>query len=322
MHSPSRPIHRVILIASVLPILLTPHAVAAHKKAPATTAAIGTGKEYRGRRGQKIFFPLGDASFADEVVLFQMGHPGPIEEAQDPHAALGPPDRIRNGDRKEVTLGCGGVLTLRFVDNALVDVDGPDLYIFELGGDVEPTTLSISSDGNHWIDVGKISGGTAEVDIAGTTKTGELFHYIRLTDLKTGCGGQYPGADIDAVGAIGAGVHISLSSAVLFDTGKYALKPEAKQELDRAEEQIRAYPGARVMIEGHTDNAGSSASNSKLSSDRAAAVRDYLASAISDAKFETAGYGETRPISSNDTDEGRQKNRRVDIVIIPASQKQ
>ena len=281
----------------------------------------GGGKTYIGK-GKKIYFPLGDLSFADEVVSFQMGDPAPVEEAQDPHAALGPPDRKHDGDRKVTTLGCGGVLTLRFVDNALVDVDGPDLYVFEVGADTEPTALSISTDGVHWVEVGKIAGGTAEVDISGKTKPGEVFHYVRLTDLKSACHGKYPGADIDAVGAIGAGVQISLNSAVLFDTGKSTLKPAAKEELNRAAEQIKDHPGARVVIEGHTDNVGSSASNLKLSGDRASAVRDYLASVVPGVDFRTAGYGETRPVASNNDEEGRQKNRRVDIVIIPGGRKQ
>jgi outer membrane protein OmpA-like peptidoglycan-associated protein len=275
------------------------------------------GKDYKGKKGQIIHFPLGDVSFADEVVSFQMGSPGPVDEARDGHAALGPPDRHRTGDRNEVTLGCGGILTLRFVDNALVDVKGPDLYVFELGDDTEPTDVSISVDGKQWIRIGNIAGGTGEMDIAGKANAGEVYHFVKLTDLKSACHGNYPGADIDAVGALGAGLQISLNSAVLFDTGKYELKPEAKAELDRAADVIRAHPGAAVMIEGHTDNVGAAASNLKLSSDRAMSVRSYLAAELPKFEFRTAGYGETRPIASNEDDSGRQKNRRVDIVIVP-----
>jgi OOP family OmpA-OmpF porin len=286
------------------------------RKKPEAAPASGP-KDYKGKKGKIIHFPLGDLSFADEVVAFQMGNPAPVDEARDAAAALGPPDRKHAGDRKEVTLGCGGVLTLRFVDNALVDVDGPDLYVFELGDDTEPTDISISADGKQWIRVGNIAGGTGEMDISGTAKRGEAYHYVRLTDLRSACHGNYPGADIDAVGAIGAGLQISLNSAVLFDTGKYELQPEAKEELDRAADAIREQPGARVTIEGHTDNVGSSAANLKLSADRANAVRDYLARALSNFEFRTAGYGETRPIASNDDEAGRQKNRRVDIIIVP-----
>ena len=275
-------------------------------------------KDYKGKKGKIIHFPLGELSFADEVVAFQIGDPGPKADATDPQSAVGPPDRKPAPRRnKAVSLGCGGVLTLRFVDNALVDINGPDLYVFEVGDDTEATDVAISSDGQHWILIGNIAGGTGEMDIAGKGKTGEAYHYVRLTDVKSACHGGYPGADIDAVGAIGSGLQISLNSAVLFDTGKYQLKPEAKTELDRAADAIREHPGARVTVEGHTDNVGSSASNMKLSNDRAAAVRDYLAAALHGFEFHTAGYGETRPVASNDDEAGRQKNRRVDIVIVP-----
>ena len=279
----------------------------------------GGPKDYKGKKGKIIHFPLGELSFADEVVSYQVGTPGPQKDATDPQSALGPPDRKpAPRSNKAVTLGCGGVLTLRFVDNALVDVKGPDLFVFEVGSDTEPTDVSISADGKDWIHIGDIAGGTGEMDIAGKARSGELYHYVRLTDVKKACGGGYPGADIDAVGAIGSGLQISLNTAVLFDTGKYQLKPQAKEELDRAADAIREYPGARVTVEGHTDNVGSSASNMKLSNDRASAVRDYLAAALRGFEFRTAGYGETRPVASNDDEAGRQKNRRVDIVIIPA----
>src|SRR5205809_666968 len=88
------------------------------------------------------------------------------------------------------------------------------LFVFEVGPAVEPTKLEISRDGATWIDVGKISGGTAEIDIAKFVAPGDSFTYLRLTDLKEDCGGRWPGADIDAVGAIGGALHISLQSSV------------------------------------------------------------------------------------------------------------
>lgn len=306
-----------IIAALALVSLALPLGAARPKKKTEAEPAAGP-KDYKGKKGKIIHFPLGELSFADEVVAFAIGSPGPKQDATYPDSALGPPDRQPpRGVNKAVTLGCGGVLTLRFVDNALVDVPGPDLYVFEVGGDTEPTDISISADGKQWIHLGDIAGGTGEMDIAGKAKKDEAYHYVRLTDLKKACGGGYPGADIDAVGAIGAGLQISLNSAVLFDTGKYELRPEAKEELDRAADSIREHPGSRVTIEGHTDNVGTSPANLKLSLDRANAVRDYLAGALQGFEFRTAGYGETRPIASNDDDAGRQKNRRVDILIVP-----
>lgn len=149
-----------------------------------------------GHRG-KVYLPMGDISFADEVVSFIEGDPAYKDEA--PWHALERPDRAAT------ILGCGGVLTLQFIDNALRDIEGTDLYVFEVGPDVEPTFLSISKDGEEWIEIGKISGGRADIDISEFVVPGDLFHYVRLRDgKKSDCGGQYPGADIDAVGAIGS----------------------------------------------------------------------------------------------------------------------
>src|SRR5438876_3768476 len=92
------------------------------------------GVDYTDYRRHIVHFPLGDRSFADEVVSYAMGKPEPQPaNARDPEAALGAPDYDDKRRANEVTLGCGGSLTLRFKDNALIDIDGPDLYVFEVG---------------------------------------------------------------------------------------------------------------------------------------------------------------------------------------------
>ena len=277
------------------------------------------GKSYPDGHGGTVFFPLGDLSFADEVVAFQSGHPAAANERdRNPRSALGIPDYDEAKDANYTTLGCGGVLTLRFVDNALMDTEGPDLYVFEIGPQVEPTDLAISEDGAKWIEIGAISGGKASVDIHDFVQPGQLFHFIRMTDLKSGCGGSWPGADIDAVGAIGSVLQFSLSSSVLFDFNKFDLKPEAREELTRIAGEIGKFPGATVVVEGHTDSIGTQEKNQVLSVNRAEAVRALLASAgLEGVSFETRGYGETRPVASNDTEEGRAKNRRVVIIVVP-----
>jgi hypothetical protein len=131
----------------------------------AATAPAQIAKTYRDGHKGTVTFPLGDLSFADEVVSFQMGEPHAAPLYSDPKDALGPPDYDEKTDTKYTTLGCGGVLTLRFTDNVLIDVKGPDLYVFEIGPDIEPTRLEISKDGEQWVDIGEISGGTAAVDI-------------------------------------------------------------------------------------------------------------------------------------------------------------
>lgn len=277
------------------------------------------GKFYSDGHGGKVYFPLGDISFADEVVSFKMGTPSAAKKDSDPKLGTGIPDYDSASDSNAVTLGCGGTLVFRFLDNALIDIEGPDLYVFEIGPAVEPTTLSISKDGKNWIDIGKISGGKADVEISGYIKPGDVFYYVKLTDLKSDCGGGYPGADIDAVGAIGSSIKISIDSSVLFDFGKDTLKPEAIKELHRVAMELKKYPGATVIVEGHTDNRGTQAANQKVSEKRATAVRNYwvIKENLSELKFSAVGYGMHRPVALNDTEEGRAKNRRVEVIVLP-----
>jgi hypothetical protein len=74
---------------------------------------------------------------------------------------------------------------VRFNDNALVDAPGADLYVFEVGPNIEGLRLAISQDGTTWTEAGVISGGTAEVDIARVAKAGERYRYVRVTDMKS-----------------------------------------------------------------------------------------------------------------------------------------
>jgi outer membrane protein OmpA-like peptidoglycan-associated protein len=108
---------------------------------------------------------------------------------------------------------------------------------------------------------------------------------------------------------------------LFFDSGKSVLKPGARNTLTKIADQLRMNPDARIEIEGHTDSVGTEDLNQKLSEKRAAAVRDYLAGrGIPATRITMAGLGEGSPVASNDTAAGRQQNRRVELVISPASQ--
>ena len=168
-------------------------------------------------RENMVYLPLGDASFADSVVAFVPGKP----KGRAPKGSLGPAQGRLLTLQDCATLGIKGILTLYFEDNAITDVNGPDIYVFEIG-QIEPTNIEISKNGVDWIDVGKIEGGTAGLDIHDFVQPGDTFNYIRLTDLDTYSG--MPGADIDAVAAIGGALRMNLDSAVLFETGKHQLK--------------------------------------------------------------------------------------------------
>lgn len=105
-------------------------------------------------------------------------------------------------------------------------------------------------------------------------------------------------------------------SDVLFDSGQSTLKPGAKEKLAKVSGILLAYPTLRMEVEGHTDSVGSDDYNLQLSQRRADAVRDYLVSnGIALANVQTAGMGKADPVASNDTAEGRQQNRRVEMIV-------
>src|SRR5947208_654465 len=103
---------------------------------------------------------------------------------------------------------------------------------------------------------------------------------------------------------------------VLFDFGKYDLRPEAREKLAKLSGIILAHPGLDLAVEGHTDNVGSDEVNQKLSEKRAETVRAYLIQqGLADGNVTAQGFGKTSPVVDNSTPEGRQKNRRVEIVV-------
>ncbi len=105
-------------------------------------------------------------------------------------------------------------------------------------------------------------------------------------------------------------------SDVLFDTGSYTLKPGAREKLAKISGILLAYPALKVQVEGHTDSVGSDDFNQRLSEQRAESVRDYLVQQQVPADAVTAfGFGKTKPVATNDTAEGRQQNRRVELVV-------
>jgi OmpA-OmpF porin, OOP family len=104
-----------------------------------------------------------------------------------------------------------------------------------------------------------------------------------------------------------------------FPVGKNIIEPQFFPLLSKVQDAIRKFPGCQVAVEGHTDSQGSDLTNQRLSESRAEAVEQYLkANMGSGIPIMSHGYGESRPVASNDNGEGRAKNRRIDIVIVPA----
>lgn len=105
-------------------------------------------------------------------------------------------------------------------------------------------------------------------------------------------------------------------SDVLFDTGSYTLKTGAREKLAKISGILLAHPGLNLQIEGHTDSVGSDEFNQQLSEQRAGSVRDFLAEqGVPVSTITARGFGKTQPVATNDTPEGRQRNRRVELVL-------
>jgi outer membrane protein OmpA-like peptidoglycan-associated protein len=109
-------------------------------------------------------------------------------------------------------------------------------------------------------------------------------------------------------------------TGVNFDTGKATIRPESLVQLDIVLEFMKHRKSATIQISGHTDNVGKPKTNKTLSARRAEACRSYLTSrGIDGSRITAVGYGDERPVAPNDSDENRQKNRRIEVVEQPAA---
>jgi outer membrane protein OmpA-like peptidoglycan-associated protein len=105
-------------------------------------------------------------------------------------------------------------------------------------------------------------------------------------------------------------------SDVLFDTGKYSLRPLAREKLAKIAGIVSGHPGLRLEVEGYTDNVGGDDYNQQLSEQRGESVRGYLMDqGMAAGSVTSKGFGKTQPVASNETADGRQQNRRVELVI-------
>lgn len=138
-----------------------------------------------------------------------------------------------------------------------------------------------------------------------------------IADEMDKCPNTPKGVDVDETGCPTVINEIKvLAKNIYFETSSDVLKSESNSSLDKVALIMTKNPNANLSIEGHTDNTGSTVGNLDLSKNRAASVKNYLLSKGIDAsRIITNGYGEARPIASNDTEEGRALNRRVELII-------
>jgi outer membrane protein OmpA-like peptidoglycan-associated protein len=276
---------------------------------------------YKTDNSSSIYLPLGRISFADSIVAFNIGKPLPYKKFSDPLQALGTPNYTSYNAPNYVSLGCKGSIIVAFTDNGFMNLPGNDLYIFEVGPSEEAAKIEISIDGNDWLFAGNISGGKSIIDLDDEQISNEIvFYYLRITDQKEVCKSKTAGADIDAVGAINSVIKLSIQADLLFDFDEYILIETAERIIQNITESIQQVAKATILIEGHTDSDGNEAYNLELSKKRGESVKVILEKMLKDKgeyDFILKSYGESKPKKPNTTEESKQLNRRVEIIVLP-----
>ncbi|MDX2071979.1 MAG: OmpA family protein [Haliscomenobacter sp.] len=116
---------------------------------------------------------------------------------------------------------------------------------------------------------------------------------------------------------VGESILVTFDSGIMFDVDSYALKASTKANLDKMAETMKEYDKTEIIVMGHTDATGSDEYNQKLSENRAASVSRFLQqNGITAKRVTTKGFGEQKPVASNNTASGREQNRRVEIAIV------
>ena len=163
--------------------------------------------------------------------------------------------------------------------------------------------------------IGKATGSTARGAIIGAAVGGAAGALIgrQMDKQAEQLAMSIPGATVQRVGE---GIVVTFDSGILFDFDKAELKPAARENLANLARSLMEYDGTEVLLVGHTDSVGSDDYNQALSERRAQAARSYLISmGVSPLRVRAVGRGESEPIASNDTEEGRAQNRRVEVAI-------
>ncbi len=163
--------------------------------------------------------------------------------------------------------------------------------------------------------VGKVAGNTALGAIIGAAVGGATGAVIghKMDKQAEEIKNKVPDAKVERVGE---GIVVEFNSNILFGVDKSALSLDAKTNLNKLVTVLNSYPETNIEVQGHTDNTGSEAYNSKLSVRRASSVSSYLrGQGISGSRISNRGFGESAPKYSNDDENGRSQNRRVEFLI-------
>jgi outer membrane protein OmpA-like peptidoglycan-associated protein len=167
--------------------------------------------------------------------------------------------------------------------------------------------------------IGKQSGSTTKGAIIGAVLGGAAGAIIghQMDQQAKELEQNIPGAVVER---IGEGIHVTFASGLLFDFDSDVVRGDARSNLDALAASLNKYPDSDLMIVGHTDAVGSDTYNQDLSERRAGSASNYLRSRGVARTIQTLGAGETEPVATNDTDDGRQQNRRVEVAIYASAE--
>jgi outer membrane protein OmpA-like peptidoglycan-associated protein len=168
--------------------------------------------------------------------------------------------------------------------------------------------------------IGAAAGSTAKGAILGAVLGGAAGAAIgqRMDEQAEELEGELDNATVERVGE---GIQVTFDSGILFDFDSDGLRPEARANLADLAASLSDYEGTRVLVVGHTDDVGSEDYNQGLSERRANAARAHLLRVgITPERVEAMGLGESEPVSANETDMGRQENRRVEVAIFASEE--
>ena len=168
--------------------------------------------------------------------------------------------------------------------------------------------------------IGKVAGSTAKGAIIGAVVGGVAGAIIgaQMDKQARELEQNIKGAKVERVGE---GIQVTFDSGLLYDFDSDVVRPEARTNLRELAASLQKYPGSDLLILGHTDQLGSSGYNQTLSERRANAGASYLMSqGVSGGRIATRGLGETEPVASNETEAGRQANRRIEVSIFASKE--
>lgn len=169
-----------------------------------------------------------------------------------------------------------------------------------LDADLEATYYLSTKEKEYWIQLTSFAGTGNEVEA----------YMLNILEIEAMKQEVVAGEMFEAIQKDGF-----IALYINFETGKFTIKPESTPVIDQMVEMLKQNPTLKISIEGHTDNAGDKASNQKLSESRAKSVMNALISkGIESSRLSSKGWGMSKPIADNSTEEGKAKNRRVEIV--------